>query len=258
MDKLIPLLQQVSLLLWIYATGWFMISVLLKRNDVADIAWGLGYGLVCLFLAYTQPVSSVSMLLYILVWVWGLRLSIYIYLRNRKKPEDYRYKQWREEWGKTFFWRSYLQVYLLQAFFLFIIILPVIWASLVEPAWTGWTTVGLVVWMTGFYFQSMGDYQLSAFIKTKKPGEIMQKGLWKYSRHPNYFGEILMWWGIFIIVLPMPYGFLFLVSPLTITGLLAFVSGVPMLEEKYKNNSAYTEYKKSTPALVPKFRLNKR
>jgi steroid 5-alpha reductase family enzyme len=111
--------------------------------------------------------------------------------------------------------------------------------------------------MIGFYFQSIGDYQLSVFIKTKKPGDIMQRGLWKYSRHPNYFGEILMWWGIYIIVLPMPYGFLFLVSPLTITVLLAFVSGVPMLEEKCKNNSAYKEYKKHTPALIPKFRLNK-
>jgi len=256
MDELVPLLQEVSLLLWAYGSGWFILSVIIKRNDVADIAWGLGYCLVCLFLFYTKPVSSVSLLLYILVWIWGVRLSIHIYLRNRKKAEDFRYKQWRKEWGNTFFWRSYLQVYLLQAFFLLVIILPALWASIGEPSWSVWTTLGLLVWIVGFYFQSIGDYQLSVFIKTKKPGEIMQSGLWKYSRHPNYFGEILMWWGIFIIVLPMAYGFLFVVSPLTITVLLAFVSGVPLLEEKYKDNTAYAEYKKRTPALIPKFKFN--
>ncbi len=253
MDKLVELLLPVAFLLWIYATGWFIISVWLKRNDVADIAWGLGYCLICIFLFLTKPASTVTIVVYVLVWVWGIRLSLHIYFRNRNRTEDFRYQQWRKAWGKAFYWRSYLQVYLLQAFFLLIIISPVLVLTSIDSSWSVFTTVGFLVWLIGFYFQALGDYQLSVFIKIKKPAEIMQQGLWKYTRHPNYFGEILMWWGIYIIVLPLPYGYWFIVSPLTITILLAFVSGVPMLEEKYKDNPVYSVYKRSTPALFPKF-----
>ena len=98
----------------------------------------------------------------------------------------------------------------------------------------------------------VGDYQLARFIKTRKDREaVLRTGLWRYSRHPNYFGEILMWWGLFLIVLPLPYGWMAAVSPLTITWLLAFVSGVPMLEKRYENNPAYQAYKKRTNALFP-------
>jgi len=191
--------------------------------------------------------------MYVLVCVWGFRLSYHIYSRNRGKPEDFRYLQWRKEWGKTFFWRSYLQVYVLQALLLLIISSPLLWTALYNPSWSPFTTAGMAVWGIGFFFQSVGDYQLAEFVKTKKPGEIMQTGLWKYSRHPNYFGEILMWWGLFVMVLPMPYGYAMLISPVTITLLLVYVSGVPMLEKKYADNPAYQEYKKRTSALVPKF-----
>jgi steroid 5-alpha reductase family enzyme len=106
--------------------------------------------------------------------------------------------------------------------------------------------------MIGFYFQAVGDFQLSVFAKQKKqPGTILQTGLWKYSRHPNYFGEIMMWWGIFIITLPVQNSFYFIISPLTITLLLVFVSGIPMLEKKYAGNPAFNAYKKRTSALLP-------
>jgi steroid 5-alpha reductase family enzyme len=111
--------------------------------------------------------------------------------------------------------------------------------------------LGLVIWIVGFYFQAAGDAQLLAFSKTKQPGAIMQTGLWRYSRHPNYLGEILMWWGIGIIVFPLPLGWLGLLGPLTITWLLMSVSGVPMLEKKYRNDTAYQQYKLQTPALFP-------
>jgi steroid 5-alpha reductase family enzyme len=111
--------------------------------------------------------------------------------------------------------------------------------------------IGGLVWIAGFYFQAVGDAQLKQFSKIKKPGEIIQSGLWKYSRHPNYLGEILMWWGIGIIVFPLPLGWLGLLGPLTITWLLMAVSGVPMLEKKYRNHTAYQQYKLQTPALFP-------
>ncbi|MEQ9412994.1 MAG: DUF1295 domain-containing protein, partial [Cyclobacteriaceae bacterium] len=130
MDQFIDLWLSAAIILWVYATGWFLVSVILQRNDIADIAWGLGYVLLCGWLFLTQPNGSLNLLLYVLVGLWGVRLSTHIYIRNRGKGEDFRYKQWRTEWGKSFYWRSYLQVYLLQAFFLLIICTPLLWASL--------------------------------------------------------------------------------------------------------------------------------
>lgn len=254
MDQLIHLIVESAGLLWVYSSAWFILSVLLKRNDIADIAWGLGYAFLCGWLYITLSTSPVAILIYIVVWIWAIRLSVHIYLRNRGKQEDFRYRQWREEWGKNFYWRSYLQVYLLQAFILLIISSPLILAAVAEARLSVFTLVGLGIWVIGFFFQSVGDYQLSVFVKTKKPGEIIQQGLWRYTRHPNYFGEIMMWWGIFFMVFPLPYGYWFVISPLTITFLLVFVSGVPMLEKKYAGNPAFQEYKKHTPAIIPKFR----
>lgn len=252
MDQFLNLWLTAAIILWVYATLWFIVSVILQRNDIADIAWGLGYCLLCVWLLLTQLSGPLTLLLYVLVGIWGLRLSVHIYLRNQGKGEDFRYKQWRNEWGKSFYWRSYLQVYLLQAFFLLIISTPFLWASLFTFGWSLFTRVGLSIWAIGFLFQSIGDYQLAQFVKTKQPGEIMRRGLWKYSRHPNYFGEILMWWGIYFMVLSLPNSWWTIISPITITLLLVFVSGVPMLEKKYKGNIAYEAYKKRTSALVPK------
>jgi steroid 5-alpha reductase family enzyme len=253
-ELMISVFFQLSIILLFYASTWFVISLILKRNDIADIAWGLGFCLVCLYLYFTQPQHIVSTVVYVLIVIWGLRLSLHIYLRSRNKPEDFRYRQWREAWGKTFYWRSFLQVYLLQAFFLFVISSPVMLASVSsDSVWSWYTAIGIGVWTIGFSFQAVGDHQLSVFVRQRKDkSEIMQSGLWKYSRHPNYFGEILMWWGIFIIVLPLKYGIFFIISPLTLSFLLVFVSGIPMLEKKYEGNPAFQAYKKRTPPLLPK------
>jgi steroid 5-alpha reductase family enzyme len=251
---MITVFFQISVVLFVYSATWFVISLIVKRNDIADVAWGLGFCLVCVYLFLTQPHQVISSILYFLVTVWGLRLSLHIYLRGRNKPEDFRYRQWREAWGKTFYWRSYLQVYLLQAFFLFVISSPIMLSSVSSSiAWSWFTSIGIGVWLLGFFFQTVADYQLSVFVRQRKDkSEIIQSGLWKYSRHPNYFGEILMWWGIFIIVLPLRYGVFFIISPLTLSFLLIFVSGIPMLEKKYESNAAFQAYRKRTPALIPK------
>jgi len=166
------------------------------------------------------------------------------------KPEDFRYRQWREEWGKTVIWRSYLQVFLLQGLFLLVIVSPVVWVAAQEPQPLSVVNyLGAGVWLAGFLIQMIADAQLASFVKVKKPGEIMQTGLWRYSRHPNYFGEIVMWWGIFFSTLSLPGSAWFVISPIVITWLLAFVSGVPMLEAKYKDNPAFQEYKTRTHAL---------
>lgn len=241
------------LIILVYATMWYGIALYKKRNDVADIAWGPGYILICGYLFITQSWSPVSFLLYILVTLWGSRLALHIYSRNKNKTEDFRYRQWREEWGSSFYWRSYLQVFLLQGFILLVIISPVMFTAVNAPAsWNIFTVIGLCCWLVGFYFQSVADQQLAVFLKQRKDkDEIMQTGLWKYSRHPNYFGELLMWWGIFIVAVPLPRGIFFIVSPLTITLLLLFVSGIPLLEKKYEGNKRFQAYKKRTSALVP-------
>ncbi len=241
------------IIIFIYATVWFAAAVYKKRNDIADIAWGIGYIVICSYLLYTYPASPVLILLYILVTLWGLRLSLHIYNRNKNKAEDFRYKAWREKWGKTFYWRSYGQVFLLQGVLLLVILSPVIHAAVAAPVqWNVFTCIGLGCWLAGFYFQTVADWQLAVFIKQRKtPGTILQTGLWKYSRHPNYFGEILMWWGIFIITLPLNNSFFFIIGPLSITLLIVFVSGIPMLEKKYKGDRAFEAYKKRTNVLLP-------
>ena len=163
---MISLLLEIASILVLYASVWFGISIIAKRNDVADIAWGLGYALICFYLYIMYPGHPVAWVCYILVTVWALRLSVYIFLRNKQKTEDFRYKKWREEWGRTFYIRSYFQVYLLQAFFLMIIISPVILAT-DQPTskLTVWSYLGVIVWAIGYFWQVIGDYQLAQFKK---------------------------------------------------------------------------------------------
>ena len=247
-------LFQTSALIFGYMTLWFIFSLIKKRNDVADIAWGLGFVVICLFGAMTQPFLPISVLVYSLVAVWGLRLAVHIAQRGRGKEEDFRYQKWRREWGRYFLLRSYLQVYLLQGFFMLLISLPILIVGLAKPQHLNvLSIIGLIVWLIGFAFEAIGDYQLSVFLKHRKnKAEIMQTGLWRYTRHPNYFGEVLIWWGIFIITLPLQNAFWGIISPLTITFLLLYVSGIPMLEAKYKNDVQFQDYKRRTSAFFPK------
>jgi len=182
----------IGLFIFCYVSVWFVISLLIKRNDIADIAWGLGFVAIVIFLFITQSATKQSNIVYILTIIWGMRLAIHIGVRTKGKPEDFRYKKWRDEWGKYFVLRSYLQVYLLQGFFMWIISVPVILVSLAknQPI-SSFMFVGLIIWLIGFAFESIGDYQLMQFIKHKQnKSDIMQTGLWKYTRHPNYFGEV--------------------------------------------------------------------
>ena len=114
--------------------------------------------------------------------------------------------------------------------------------------------LGLVIWITGFIFESVGDKQLAVFLKNPdNRSKVIQSGLWKYTRHPNYFGEATMWWGIFVLALSVPLGWSGIISPLTITFMLLFVSGVPMLEKKMMENPEFREYAKVTSKFIPWF-----
>ncbi|PKL36365.1 steroid 5-alpha reductase [Candidatus Peregrinibacteria bacterium HGW-Peregrinibacteria-1] len=241
------------LIILIYSSLWFIISLIKKRNDIADIAWGIGYILIVLIQLFTLPNSPREILIFILITIWGLRLSLHIYLRNRDKKEDFRYKKWRQEWGKTFYLQSYLKIYILQGLLLLTIVSPaLIVAQNPQPALSIIDLIGIAIWTIGFLFEAISDFQLAKFLKNpNKQGKVMNKGLWKYSRHPNYFGEVTLWWGIFLIACSSPNGLYAIIGPTTITLLILFVSGIPMLEKKYENDEQYQAYAKKTSKFLP-------
>jgi steroid 5-alpha reductase family enzyme len=242
----------LALCVFAYMTCWFIISLIKKRNDVADIAWGLGFIMVAWISFFLSGYSFTALIVNILITIWGSRLALHIYFRNKNKPEDTRYMEWRKTW-KNFYIRSFLQVFMLQGLFLYLISLPVIFINhLVSTNFGIIEFVGLLVWGVGFYFESTGDRQLKEFISNpQNKGKLMDKGLWRYSRHPNYFGEVTQWWGIFIIALSIPNSIFTIIGPLTITTLILFVSGVPLLEKKYEGRPDFEEYKKRTSIFIP-------
>ncbi len=231
---------------------WFAISVIKKRNDVADIAWGLGFVLMAWLSFCLTGYSFKAFLVNSLVTVWGLRLAWHIYHRNRNKPEDSRYLEWRKTWS-NFYLRSFLQVFFLQGIFIFMISLPVIFINhSISQGFSIFETIGILVWGVGFYLESTGDRQLKEFISDpENKGKLMDKGLWRYSRHPNYFGEVTQWWGIFIVAVSIPGSLFTIIGPLTITILILFVSGIPLLEKKYSGRPDFEEYKKRTSIFIP-------
>lgn len=277
----------------------FLLATRLKNNSLVDSFWGLGFIVIALFCLWRiEPLTSLScrptptssysvateeigcpgnlsplservyanppgMLILLCIMFWGLRLSLHVVMRNFKKPEDWRYAAWRKHWGKWVVPRAYVQIFLVQAFLLWIISLPIQYVfahpdpyiSNGNNEWLSLYAVptGILVWLIGFYFEFMSDWQLRRFRTTPhKKGEILVNGLWRYSRHPNYFGEATLWWGIYIMSLGVaPPGWWTIISPITITLLLRFVSGVPLLEKKLMLNKQYAAYAKRTNAMFP-------
>ncbi|GAC1468511.1 MAG: DUF1295 domain-containing protein [Desulfuromonadaceae bacterium] len=240
--------------LLLYMTVWFVTARIRGRNDIADVAWGLGFILVAAVSLVSGGVYPLrGLLVSTLVLVWGIRLALHIHSRNRGRGEDPRYRQWREEWGKWFVLRSFLQVFMLQGILLLLVTVPIIYVNTAPTVPLGWLDVlGLALWLFGFCFEAFGDWQLLHFIRDpRNKGKLMTTGLWRYTRHPNYFGEVTLWWGIWLMVLALPGGWLTIIGPLTITILILKVSGIPMLERPYEGRTDFQEYKRRTSAFFP-------
>jgi len=251
---MMPLLWKVTFIIFAYMTIWFFIAIAKKRNDVADIAWGPGFIVVALIsLIIAGNISHRALIVSSLVLIWGVRLAVHIGNRHLGKPEDARYAKWRKEWGKTFLIRSFLQVFMLQGILLIIVAIPIIMIIVSPPSpITILDILGIVIWLLGFSFETVSDRQLVRFLKRSSgSGEIMTTGLWRYSRHPNYFGEVTLWWGIYFIALSVPNGWLSICGPLMITFLILKVSGIPMLEEAFRDNPDFQQYKQRTSAFIP-------
>ncbi|GAB4344996.1 MAG: DUF1295 domain-containing protein [Candidatus Abyssubacteria bacterium] len=240
----------------------WLLSLLKKDVSIVDIFWGLGFVLIAwLSFVQTDGYWGRKILIALLTTVWGLRLAIHIALRNRGKVEDPRYGSMREKHGSGFWWISLFTVFTLQALLLWVISLVVQVGQLSSvPARLVWLDIlGASVWLIGFFFETVGDWQLARF--TADPAnknKVLTKGLWALTRHPNYFGETLVWWGLFFIALATPYGLWTIISPLLITFLLLRVSGVPLLEETMlAAQPGYREYVKNTSPFIPWFSKKK-
>jgi steroid 5-alpha reductase family enzyme len=239
-------------------TVLFVVALFRKDNSIVDIAWGPGFVLIAgLTFFFWRGTTPREILVCALVAVWGVRLAVHVAFRNRGRGEDIRYAAWRRAWGRWFVPRSFLQVFLLQGFLMLVIALPVVLVNRpdAEAGLGALDALGAALWAAGFLFEAVGDHQLRVFKRDPaNKGKIMDRGLWRLTRHPNYFGEALMWWGIIAIALAVPGGWRAVVSPLLITLLLLRVSGVTLLEKKYAGNPAYAEYIRRTSAFIPWFR----
>ena len=236
-----------SLILW-------LLSIWKRDASIADLMWGL-YFVILTWISYMHAPTSRGFLITILTSIWGIRLSIYLWIRNHKKPEDRRYAAMRNHHGSHFWWRSLFSVFLLQMFLAWLIGFPQQFAHTTKSLfWLDF--VGISLWAIGFYWESVGDWQLYRFlhVQNKKHEDVLDTGLWKYSRHPNYFGDALLWWGYGCIGFAATGWWLIWLSPLCMNVLLIQISGVRLLEKDIANRRPkYREYIQKTSAFVPWF-----
>lgn len=234
----------------------WLLSLALRNASIVDVFWGLGFVVVGTYYltALSTPPTARLWLVISLVTLWGLRLSIHIGIRNAGAGEDFRYRKWRDEAGADFWWVSFFKVFLMQAVVLWVVSSPVKLAQGggAPSDWSVLDLVALTMWIIGFLFEVVSDWQLARFKKDPaNAGQVMRSGLWSLSRHPNYFGEALLWWGIGMLAFPIGGWHSFL-GPLLITFLLIKVSGVAMLDAALEERRiGYADYIRSTPSFLP-------
>ncbi len=237
----------VMTLLW-------LVSLALRNSSIVDIFWGTGFVIANWVYFALTPDGWLArkLLISILVTLWGLRLSLYILWRNWGKPEDFRYQEWRQEHGEKWWWRSFFQVFVTQGLLLVIISAPLLAAQLyARPGLTLLDWLAIPVWAIGFFFEAMGDWQLAHFkADPANKGKVMNQGVWRFTRHPNYFGDAAQWWGYYLIALAAG-GWWTIFSPIIMTTLLVRVSGVALLEKTMDKRPGYKEYIETTSAFVP-------
>jgi steroid 5-alpha reductase family enzyme len=236
----------------------WLVSLALKNSSIVDIFWGLGFIIVAWVAFFLTPdgVLPRKLLLCALVTIWGLRLAIHIFVRNWGKPEDYRYQAWRKAAGTSWWWRSFFRVFMLQGVLLWIISTPLLAAQhSAQPSQLIWLdALAVLVWLVGFFFEAVGDWQLAHFkANPANKGKVLSSGVWRYTRHPNYFGDATQWWAYYLIALAAG-GWWTIFSPVIMTLFLMRVSGVTLLEKTLKvEKPGYKEYTENTSEFIPWF-----
>jgi steroid 5-alpha reductase family enzyme len=233
------------------------ISVAMRDASIVDLVWGAGFAVVSVVAAAVgDGPASRRVLLAVLVCAWGLRLSGYLARRNLGHGEDFRYVAMRRKWGDRFWWVSFFQVFVLQGVLMWTVSLPVQLAAAAErPLGLGpLAFLGVALWAVGVFFEAVGDAQLARFkADPASKGQVMDKGLWRYTRHPNYFGDFCVWWGIFLIAAETGAGRWGVIGPIVMSTLLLRVSGVTLLEKSIgSRRPGYAEYARRTSAFFPR------
>ena len=251
-----PLTVAAVALAVLFFASW-LVSIPLRNVSIIDIVWGLAFVTSSVAALLSAPEIRVRhVVTTMLVVVWGVRLTVHPALRNHGAGEDFRYAAMRRRIGPTFWWKSLARVFLVQAIAAWLVSLPVMLAASdsSDDAFDLLVVIGASVWLVGFAFESIGDLQLVRFkANPHNQGAVLQHGLWRYTRHPNYFGDSIVWWGIFITSVARPRGWFGLVGPLLMTFLLVRVSGVALLEKSlHKRKPEYAAYVARTAAFVPR------
>jgi steroid 5-alpha reductase family enzyme len=249
---------QALVIILILMTLVWLLSTFIKNVSIVDSFWGPGFVIVCLFyFLKSGPIDLRKILLLLMVTIWGIRLSLYITLRNKGKGEDFRYKEFRKKYGENlYWWISFFQTFLLQGILMWLISAPLLGAQLFSfgqhPGVLDF--LGILIWIIGFSFEAGGDYQLSKFRSNPaNKGKVLNTGFWKYTRHPNYFGDSAVWWGYGLICISAG-SYLPVMGSLLMTALIIKVSGVALLEKTLVNQKpGYKEYVEKTSAFIPWF-----
>ena len=249
--------QALLVILGMMTLLW-LISIVIKNVSIVDLFWGLGFVLATgIYFFYTEGYVARKILITTLVFVWGLRLSLYLAWRNIGKDEDFRYRQFRKYYGEhRYWWISFFQTFLLQGILMWLISAPLLGAQYyaTDSSLSILDVIGISFWIIGIIFETVGDYQLAKFKSNPvNKGKVLNAGLWRYTRHPNYFGDSAVWWGYGLICLSAGSYVPFLGS-LLMTALIIKVSGVVLLEKTLKDTKPqYKEYVEKTSAFIPWF-----
>ena len=235
----------------------WLVSILIRNASIVDIFWGFGFVVLSwVWFLMAEGNSDRKLLVLVLVNLWGLRLSVYIAWRNHGKGEDYRYQKFRQDYGpKRYWWVSFFQVFMLQGILMILISAPLLGSMMYSSHSMGFIDViGVIVWLIGFSFEAGGDFQLARFKSNDlNKGKLLNTGFWKYTRHPNYFGDSAVWWGYAVICLAGG-SFIPIYGSVMMTLLIINVSGVALLEKTLKTSKpGYEEYVRKTSAFFPWF-----
>ena len=249
---------QAFFVIMLMMTSLWVVSIFLKNASIVDPFWGFGFVLVCFFYFVNTGESEIrKIILMTLVAIWGLRLSIYLAWRNIGKGEDFRYRQFRIKYGENrYWWVSFFQTFLLQGVLMWLISAPLLGAQLYGTNNTVniLDALGIIFWIIGFAFEAGGDFQLAKFRTDPiNKGKLLTKGFWRYTRHPNYFGDSAVWWGYGLLCLGAG-GYIQVMGSLLMTALIINVSGVALLEKSLKDTKPeYKDYMHKTNTFIPWF-----
>lgn len=246
--------QNLLVILALMTTLW-LVSVAVKNVSIVDMFWGFGFVVSAGFYYLRMPETSFSsLLLLLMVSLWGMRLSVYLAWRNLGKPEDFRYQEFRRKYGPhRYWWISFFQTFLLQGILMWLISAPILGAMFNKnESLNGLHYLAILIWIIGFTFEAGGDFQLARFKKNPaNKGKVLNTGFWKFTRHPNYFGDSAVWWSYGIFCLAAG-SYIPILGSLLMTALIIKVSGVALLEKSLKNTKAeYQEYIRKTSSFIP-------